>query len=355
MVQAGWAQQYIGQGALAPVTDIVQAIGEDQYGKGEEVSYALDGEWYAVPLMTFPHVVWYRTDLFEEKGLTIPETWDEMLEVAQALTEDTDGDGTIDLYGLVMAMQVSGIDSGYALQFGMNTNDAFILDAEGNPIVTGDNYDRMVESLEYIKALKSCCMADGVLTWSQTDTRNVFLAGEAAMLESSTSFFFNIQRDNPEFLANVSTFPLPYNADNPDAESRNYWAGWGSSIMKTAKHPEEARLFLEFWHEYDNELKWFQETVTGWLPSRKELAEADGYWGSENLQPVAPVLRDAGSYATTHGEVLGMENGPNKWAGIFFGRLLYAQLWSKLITEDMSPEDAADWLQSEMEAIISEG
>jgi multiple sugar transport system substrate-binding protein len=306
--------------------------------------------------MAFPHTVWYRTDLFEEKGLEPPQTWEEMLEVAQELTEDLDGDGQIDRYGLAMSMQVSGFENNYAVQFGTNTNNAFLLDAEGVPIVTQDgNYERVVESLAYIKELKDCCMADGNLNWLQTDTRNVFLADEAAMMVSSVSFVYNINRDNPDMLDKVGTFPWPYNADNPDAESQNFWAAWGMGVMKTAKHPEEAKMFVEFFHDYQNQVWFFQNTVTGWLPPRADVAESDEYWGHENVAWAAPIVRDAGSYASTHGQVLAMELGPNPWAGIFYGRQLWAELWFNLIVEDMTPEETAKWLQAEMEEIIAEG
>jgi multiple sugar transport system substrate-binding protein len=45
----------------------------------------------------------YNKDMFEAAGLdpdAFPTTWEELEEVAKALTVDTDGDGVIDQYGL---------------------------------------------------------------------------------------------------------------------------------------------------------------------------------------------------------------------------------------------------------------
>ena len=162
-----------------PLTDMVNEVGDDQYGFAERTAFSLNGEWYTFPLYGFPHVVWYRTDLFQEAGLTPPTTWEEMLAVSKALTTD-------DRYGLVMAM--SFVDQDFALQFGLNTNAGFYLDADGNPaLIPGSKpYEIFVESLTYLKDLKECCMADGVLTWKQADTRTGWLNDEAAMLVSST-------------------------------------------------------------------------------------------------------------------------------------------------------------------------
>ncbi len=211
-VQSSWAQAYIPFGTFESVDDIVSAIGKDNYGDAPRIAYTgTDGDWYLVPEMAFPQVVWYRADLFEEKGLTAPTNWEEMLEAAKALTVDLDGDGTIDRYGLVMAM--SYVDQDYALMFGTETNDATFLDADGNPsLIEGSyEYDRFVESLAYLKELKTCCMSDGVLTWGQAETRNIWTNDEAAMLVSSTSFVNNIQQDAPEMLSSVSTKPKGVN------------------------------------------------------------------------------------------------------------------------------------------------
>ena len=166
------------------------------------------------------------------------------------------------------------------------------------------------------------------------------------------SFVYNIQLDRPEMLDKVATFNWPYNVNNPDAKSQNYWGGYGHSILSTAKHPEEAKLFLQFMHEYENEMKWMQETIDGYMPSRKAIAKSDEFWGTEKNKKLAPIIREAGSYAATNGVILGMEKGPNKWSPLVFARRTYAQLWTNLIAENWTPEKVTDWFQTEVQTII---
>ena len=66
----------------------------------------IEGKIYEVALMCFCSFnFYYRTDLFEEAGLTRPpETWDEVLEYAEKLTIDKDGDGTPDQWGLQLEL-----------------------------------------------------------------------------------------------------------------------------------------------------------------------------------------------------------------------------------------------------------
>lgn len=61
------------------------------------------GELMCIPQNVSSLVVYYNKDLFDAAGLAYPAddwTWDDFLATAQALTQDTDGDGMTDQYGL---------------------------------------------------------------------------------------------------------------------------------------------------------------------------------------------------------------------------------------------------------------
>ncbi|MBW7885982.1 MAG: extracellular solute-binding protein, partial [Caldilineaceae bacterium] len=60
-----------------------------------------EGKTVGLPYRVIGRMLHYRTDLFEEAGLTEPpQTLAELMEYAQQLTLDTDNDGEIDVYGL---------------------------------------------------------------------------------------------------------------------------------------------------------------------------------------------------------------------------------------------------------------
>ena len=42
-----------------------------------------DGETYGVPFIAVSHGIYYNQDLFEELGLSVPTTWDELMQTAQ--------------------------------------------------------------------------------------------------------------------------------------------------------------------------------------------------------------------------------------------------------------------------------
>jgi multiple sugar transport system substrate-binding protein len=61
-----------------------------------------DGEVYGLPWIAQPVVVYYNRGIFDAAGMEYPSegwTWDDFMEMATALTQDTDGDGAVDQWG----------------------------------------------------------------------------------------------------------------------------------------------------------------------------------------------------------------------------------------------------------------
>ncbi|MEJ1156910.1 ABC transporter substrate-binding protein [Prosthecomicrobium sp. N25] len=58
-----------------------------------------DGKQYYLPIQYVVLYLYYRADWFKEAGLAPPKTCDEFLAAAKAMTKDTNGDGTPDVYG----------------------------------------------------------------------------------------------------------------------------------------------------------------------------------------------------------------------------------------------------------------
>ena len=57
----------------------------DQYVKGAEIPFTLEGRYYGMPNTNGCSVMFVRTDIFNNMGLPIPKTWDDMYDVAQVL------------------------------------------------------------------------------------------------------------------------------------------------------------------------------------------------------------------------------------------------------------------------------
>ena len=67
----------------------------DEYIEGCEIPFRLEGRYYGVPNTGAFSVMFVRTDIFERMGLEVPDTWEEMYDVAQVLQRNNMSLGTV--------------------------------------------------------------------------------------------------------------------------------------------------------------------------------------------------------------------------------------------------------------------
>lgn len=89
-------------GALIPIADFMTEEEQNDVMDAYWGRYTYKGQRVALPFQSSMPVLYVNTDLFEQQGVAIPTTWEEVLEAASKLTLDTDGNGSIDVYGFNM-------------------------------------------------------------------------------------------------------------------------------------------------------------------------------------------------------------------------------------------------------------
>lgn len=73
-----------------------------------------DGKTWSLPVEFVVRSVYYNKDVFDAAGVPYPDndwTWPEFVETAEALTQDTDGDGLVDIVGFDLS--ISGTHEWY--------------------------------------------------------------------------------------------------------------------------------------------------------------------------------------------------------------------------------------------------
>lgn len=86
--EGGRAGEVIANGFAANLDAYYEKYGWDKSLVPAGVSLAtFDGSKYFVPTEVGASVVWYRTDLYEQLGLTVPKTWDELMANAQKIKD----------------------------------------------------------------------------------------------------------------------------------------------------------------------------------------------------------------------------------------------------------------------------
>ncbi|HEX6335527.1 MAG TPA: ABC transporter substrate-binding protein [Jiangellaceae bacterium] len=82
-------KELVDEGLVANTSDLwADALGNGDLPADLEQYYTVDGEQYCVPLLVAYWVMYYSTDIFEQYNLTPPQTWDELIQIADTLAAD---------------------------------------------------------------------------------------------------------------------------------------------------------------------------------------------------------------------------------------------------------------------------
>lgn len=229
-----------------------------------------DGKRIGIPYSADAYGLIYRTDIFEEAGISADwETWDEFFVALDALDAHLEG---TDISPNVFAF--GAYEQTPAIFLGMY--DGYLVDAEGNYAL---DHDKAVAALNQMKSLLDY-NPEGATGLSIDEANSVFLTGKAATMICWVSFV-RADAQNPDaslVVDNWATAPFPgpgfpflsaWNmfisgfSENPDAawewvkhyineeeaKRRFVELGVGSPFLSTYEDPE---LIEQYGHDFPN-------------------------------------------------------------------------------------------------------
>lgn len=203
-VNFGGTAQLYADDALMPVDGIIETIGADDFSDAyKTVLTGADGHIYGLPDWAMHTSVWYRKDLFEEKGLEIPTTWAEFKEVAVALNDGDAMSGfNIPLDGVQVAAQTL-----YEL---MCSAGVTFLDPATGEYIFDQQKEEAIAVIDYLVDLYKSASPAGSLAWSWGDYRNALaVTGTVAMTLDMGAVIGNAQGNNPEMTSKLGCFDFP--------------------------------------------------------------------------------------------------------------------------------------------------
>ncbi len=231
----------------------------------------IDGKMVYMPWQNNITAMVYRKDLFEEKGIEVPKTWDEFLEAAKLLTEDLDGDGRIDRYGSAFAgTRNDSAESRFqtfALTFGC---DFVTANADGS-FTSGFGTQEFKNAMEaYVNmAVNEGVTPPGFVETGYAEAYTMLAADQATMFFSASNVLGGIYNANPEMKGKMGSFPMP-TAEGVDPITS--FSTVGMTVSSTCKYPEVAADFLKYMTSVENSIAWNEATCR--LPVVEEALTA---------------------------------------------------------------------------------
>ncbi len=252
---------FVDRDLLEDVSDVWADNGLNETFSSSKSALTIDGKQYGVPYSYYQWGVYYRKDIFDDLGLSVPTTWDEFMAVNATLKENGITPITIGTKFLWTAagwfdylnVRINGLD--------------FHLDlAAGNVPYTDDRVRAVFAKWQEL--LDNGYFIENHATYSWQEAQAFMFQGDAAMYLIGNFFvpFF------PEDLADsIDFFPFP--VIDPSVAIYEDAPTDTVHIPKGAKNKEDARKFLAFIAQPDNQAE--INSLLGTLPPNSEAAIPD--------------------------------------------------------------------------------
>jgi multiple sugar transport system substrate-binding protein len=204
---AGAAYLY-SQSMLAPMDDVVDTIGRNDFIPSYLRVLTVDDKTWGVPDWALHTSVWYRKDLFEEKGLKVPTNWKEFETTANALNIDKNNDGKTDIYGFAVPMNAVQVAPQTYYEF-LYSAGVYTFDPKTGKYVFGEQKEKAAEVLDYLIGLYKKSSPPSSTEWSWNEYRNALVEGTVAMTLDMGAVIGLAQSNNPEMVKKLGRFDFP--------------------------------------------------------------------------------------------------------------------------------------------------
>ena len=242
--------RFMERGALSDLGDMPEAdriLPEVQDLVDQYATYP--GRTSVLPYSVMAASVIYNKEIFEQQGLEVPQTWDELQAVCQALLDA----GITPFYATFKDPWTVGQGwFDYTVGGSVDVADFFEqmneLGTEVGPDSEVSFETTLAEPVERMTELTSTYVNPDAASRAYGDGNLAFANGEAAMYLQGPWAFGEIDKTNDQL--QLGTFPLPMTDDPEDLRVRVNidLAAW---IPEASPHKEEARDFLSYLFQKD--------------------------------------------------------------------------------------------------------
>jgi N,N'-diacetylchitobiose transport system substrate-binding protein len=278
-----WAGEFAEAGALVSLDDFVaESDIADDLNEGLVQAGTIEGSLYGMPWYAGVRSVVYRTDLFEAAGVRAPTTWDEWVEVGTAL-KATHPD--------VIPMPVAG-DNEYGLYPFIWGNGGEIATEDDGTWTSQIDSPESREGIAFYTGLATehGLSTPAATTWKETDLRDAFVRGDAAMILSGSWTPKAILEAAPQLEGKIGAFPIP----GPDGGlSPSFTGGSLLSVFETTDDKDLAWDFVDMISTGEFATQWAE--ATSFFPGIDSLLAEAQASDDPLVQPFARQMVEAGA------------------------------------------------------------
>jgi polyol transport system substrate-binding protein len=223
------------RGWLRPIENLPADYDLDDVFKSLRDGLSYEGKLYALPFYGESSMLMYRKDLFEAKGLKMPDQpkYEDIVKFADALTDKAKG-----IYGITLRGQPGWGENMAYLDTVLNTFGATWFDEKWHPTIDTPEWKKAITF--YIDLMKKDG-PPGATSNGFNENLTLMTSGKAAMwIDATVAGGMLENAKQSEVAGKMGYVPAPIEA----TPNGSHWLwSWAFAIPKSAKQPEAAQKF----------------------------------------------------------------------------------------------------------------
>lgn len=251
-----------------------------RFAQGADIPYTYNGKAYALPDSQNFFVLFYRKDILEQLGLTVPKTWNEFLQTATVIQQNNmqvyvpytqittattvnSGIGSLNLYPTLMLQHGLSLYNSELNGTAMTTPQALAVFKE---------WTGLYKDYQFLK---------------EADLYNRFRVGTMPLGIAAYSVSLTLTDAAPELKGRWAMANVP----STDGNGAVAGSGTGCAIVKRSSHPQEAWEFLKWWTSADTQVRYSRnvESLLGML-GRPQTSNMEAFsrlsWDADARQSI---------------------------------------------------------------------
>ncbi|WP_151703769.1 ABC transporter substrate-binding protein [Nitrincola alkalilacustris] len=262
----------------------------------------VDGKLVAMPWFTDAGVLYYRKDLLEKYQQPVPQTWEQLTEVAEHVQAQERSAGNNQMWGFVWQGRAYEGLTCDALEWIYSYNGGTIVDQEGNITI---NNPQAISALEMASSWINNISPPGVLNYAEEEARGVFQSGNAVFMRNWPYAWTLAQSEDSPIRGQVGVVALPKGGE--DGRHAGTLGGWQLAVSRYSKNPEAAADLVNFLTSYEEQKRRaikgsYNPTIAALYEDEEVLAEVP-FFGELYETFLNGVPRPSSSTGNNYGRV----------------------------------------------------
>jgi multiple sugar transport system substrate-binding protein len=293
----------------------------------------------------------YRSDIYDQLSLEVPETWDELLNNAEAI----DNDGDIEARGFGLAAQKTGKSASVFDGF-FRSNGGYYYEEVDGEVEVWFPEDVAIETLEFLQQLGQYSPDPSQLSWGPTI--KFWLSNRIAQVDFASAWLADVAFDSdlPDLATSTQLAELPLPSTDADPLDRGLVVIDGTPLIE-GSNVEGAKHWLSWLYADDTERTAKMNLMNlRILPSTDAVFESDTYQNSEELARGDGFMTEQQQKVRQIAENKSHPDRPSSIATSYVERFpILEEMMNAVIVANTSPSDAVAEARDRFETRLQEG